>query len=418
MNNPLLRQLPIALSVLLAACATAPAHPPKATTPVVPTAPIGKPIPPAAPAVVPTPDVWDELRSNFAMPACDADPAILSWAHRFTRNKRGFEAQINRSLPRLAYAEQSASKHGVASEFALLPWVESRFRPVAGHKNRPAGMWQIMPITARSLGLPVNASYDGRLDVPVATDAVMAMLRRYHDQFQDWRLTDYAYNAGEYAVRRAIRRDGKPAADPVIPHLPIRRAAADHLTKLLAIACVIRDPARFNVTLPPLTAARRLERVTLPHSMSVTEAARRADMPVPALKRLNAAFRHNTLDVHLAHTLLLPHDHAERFYNSLELQPLDGKDELTASVSDHPSLPPLVANENPPIQPSLENTPAPATELPAHTRKAKTHIVKAGESLWAIAHHYHLSVAELTRWNHLSGRRIKPGQSLRLSAPD
>jgi membrane-bound lytic murein transglycosylase D len=417
MKTSLLRPLPLALSILLAACATAPASGPKPTLVAKPSAPAA-PAPPASPAVAPAPDVWEQLRDSFTMADCDADPAILAWAHRFTRNSKGFEAQMNRALPRLAYAQQSAARHGVAGEFVLLPWVESRFRPVASHKNRPAGMWQIMPVTARSLGLHVDASYDGRLDVPAATDAVMAMLRRYHDQFQDWRLTDYAYNAGEYAVRRAIKQKGMPAAKPVIPRLPVRKAAPDHLTKLLAIACVIRDPARFHVSLPPLSPERRLVTVELDQSMPIGQAAARAGMSAEALARLNSAFRHGVIDVRSSNTLLLPHGRAEQFRNSMDLQASQGNDDLTASVSDHPGLPPLAANENTPIQPSLENTPVLNDGRPALGRHPKTHIVKAGESLWVIAHRHHLSIAELERWNHLKGRKIKPGQSLRLYAPN
>ena len=165
-----LRPLPLAMSILLAACATPPALKPPA--PVV-QAPTPEPVrdlshPIAGPA---TPgddnaNIWEQLRSSFAMADCDADPGIMEWARRYTQNPQQFENQMGSVAPRLAYVQQVATKHHVAGEFALLPWVESQYRPVAGGKNMPAGMWQIMPSTANAMGIRVDRNFDGRMDVP------------------------------------------------------------------------------------------------------------------------------------------------------------------------------------------------------------------------------------------------------------
>ena len=46
------------------------------------------------------------------------------------------------------------------------------------------------------------------------------------------------------------------------------------------------------------------------------------------------------------------------------------------------------------------------------------HVVKSGETLFAIAHRYRVSVAQLKRWNHLDGSTLQVGQELALTAPD
>ena len=39
--------------------------------------------------------------------------------------------------------------------------------------------------------------------------------------------------------------------------------------------------------------------------------------------------------------------------------------------------------------------------------------VKRGDSLWKIAHRYHLTVGHLTKWNHLGRKKLlRPGQKL------
>ncbi|MGP1665506.1 MAG: lytic transglycosylase domain-containing protein, partial [Rhodanobacter sp.] len=265
-------------------------------------------------------DAWERLRNTFAMSDCQADPAIMAWAKRYTRHPKIFESQLQAVLPRLRYVQQVAEQYEIPGEFVLLPWVESNFRPVTGQRHRPAGMWQIMPITAGAMGLRVDGHYDGRLDVPAATHAVMRLLKQYHEQFQDWRVADYAYNAGEFSIRRIIRTHGMPTDNPVIPQWPVRKVTRDHLVKLLAMACVIREPSRFSVSLPQLPSDQKLVKVAVPHRMSVARAAGHADMSVERLKHFNAAFRNDMIDPDASSYLLLPTSHAQAFREALHQQ--------------------------------------------------------------------------------------------------
>ncbi|WP_343124472.1 transglycosylase SLT domain-containing protein [Rhodanobacter sp. B04] len=348
-----------------------------------------------------TVDMWEQLRGSFAMADCDADPEILAWATRYTRNPQQFEDQLHDVLPQLAYVQQVAAQYDVAGEFVLLPWIESHFRPVPGRRNRPAGIWQIMPVTAGSMGLRVDGHYDGRLDVPAAANAVMKLLKQYHDEFGDWRVADYAYNAGEFTVKKYIQRHGMPADEPAMPAWPVRKVTREHLAKLLAMACVVREPDRFNVSLPTLPDEQHLVQVPLPRSMPIAQAADHAGMSVSALKDLNAAFRSDTIDSAAASYLLLPVGHAKQFRDAL----LDQGNRSTASAS----LPFNISNSDP-------ATPSPVTSAPAITEpRQQTHTVQYGESLWQIARHYSVSTTQLQRWNHLRGNTLKPGQVLQVN---
>jgi membrane-bound lytic murein transglycosylase D len=393
------------MAMLLAACSTV--APQQAShRPVVilePKVVVDHGPPPAAgPATsVQAADLWDQLRGQFAMADCDADPAVLGWARRYTRNTRQFENQMQRILPRLAYVQQLAAQYDVAGEFALLPWVESEFQDVPGRRKRPAGIWQIMTATAGSMGLHVDNRYDARLDLAASSAAVMKLLKMYHDQFHDWRIVDYAYNNGEFKMRQLMQAHGMPATSPVIPKWPVPRVTREHLTKLLAIACVIRTPARFEVNLPVVSANDHLVQVSVPRSMPISEAARHAGMSVDSMKELNAGFRSATIDIGASPYLLLPADHVSQFQTAVRGAPAIA----TASKA------------------SLAETPRPeaANQLtsskPVHPPR-RTHRVKRGESLWQIAHRYSVDVVELQRWNHLRGAALKPGQMLWLNDED
>lgn len=412
MNSRHLRPLPLALTGLLAACVAstpqpsghAPSIAPPQSAPVV--SDIAHPMGTAATAKpVASGDVWGTLRNSFAMDDCDADPAIMAAAHVFTRNPQRFEDQLSDVLPHLAYVQQIAAKHQVAGEFVLLPWVESHYQPVPGHKNNPAGMWQIMPVTAQALGMRVDKRYDGRLDVPQATDKVMTLLRRYYDDLGDWRMVDYAYNAGEFSMRNMTNKYGKPAADPAIPRMPVKRVTREHLVKLLAMACIVREPERFHVTLPQLPSEQRLVKVEVDHAMPVTQAANHAGMSVSDFKFLNSGFRSNTVDPNVASYLLLPSSKVEQFRQS-SLQAdggvADTNNTSLASISEAGS-------------PGDDENSTSDQGKPGTRAKATTYKIKSGDTLSTIAKRYSVTTKQLQRWNRLQGAKLKPGQTIKVS---
>lgn len=386
------RLLPLLLSALLSACASLPPQSSVPTGEPASAAPITtapqEPEPPTLPA-----DPWEELRSSFAMPGCDADAAVLGWARYYTRHPQLFERQLQAVLPRLVYVQKVAERYDVAGEFVLLPWVESHFRPIPAHRHRPAGMWQLMPKTAMAMGLRVDHEYDGRLDMPASANAVMRLLEQYHKQFDDWRVADYAYNAGEFSIRKMIRKHGQPQAQPAMPQLPVRKVTREHLEKLLGIACVVRDPGRFNVSLPSLPKANHLVQTAVPHAMSMAKAADHAGMELDALKRLNGAFGSDHIDTDAAAYLMMPAAHARQFNDTWLEQ------------ASNP------ANDQP-LQSSTSR------RSPGESRKARTHVVKRGDSLWQIARTHSVKVDQLKRWNHLGSQALKPGQTLLINEPN
>ena len=81
---------------------------------------------------------------------------------------------------------------------------ESNFRPRARSRGGVVGLTQLMPRTARSLGLVVDRrrGIDDRLVPDLALDGGAAYLSEQLDRFGRVRLALAAYNAGPRAVRR------------------------------------------------------------------------------------------------------------------------------------------------------------------------------------------------------------------------
>jgi membrane-bound lytic murein transglycosylase D len=379
------------ITCLLAACAEQPARQTPPPAPVTIPAPAPAPAPEITPpaTAAPQPDAWSRLRASFAMDDCDLNPRAESWAKRFTRHPSLFEAQLEDALPLLLYVQGVAERAGVPGEFVLLPMVESGYAPgEPGRNGDPAGMWQIMPRTARAYGLTVTRAYDGRLDPVASTDAVMKMLKAFHDDLHDWRLVDMAFNTGEYRMLGLMDGRDPPAPDQPV-RLPVGKITSNHLGKLLAMACIIRDPARFDVQLPAADDGAQLALVQLPKAADLADAAKLAHLSLSKLRELNPGYRGKRMPADAPHHLLLPPDNADDLLAAVQA---NGADALAAA-----------------------DTPAHRS----HHRRLARHRVLQGESLLTIAKRFHLDIKALRAWNGLAANAdVHPGMTLRLTAPE
>ena len=96
----------------------------------------------------------------------------------------------------LSMAKAAARQHGVPEElFARLIQQESGWNPTARSHKGAMGLAQLMPATARSLGVDPN---DPRQNL----EGGARYLAEQYRTFGSWRLALAAYNAGPNAVRK------------------------------------------------------------------------------------------------------------------------------------------------------------------------------------------------------------------------
>jgi membrane-bound lytic murein transglycosylase D len=104
-------------------------------------------------------------------------------------------------------------------ELVWLAEVESSFNPGARSPAGAAGMFQLMPATARALNLSLRPE-DERLQPGKNARAAARYLRRLHDHFGDWRLALAAYNAGESHVDALLKKHKARTFDAIAGRLP------------------------------------------------------------------------------------------------------------------------------------------------------------------------------------------------------
>ena len=97
--------------------------------------------------------------------------------------------------------------------------VESGFDRRALSPAGAAGMFQLMPDTARRFGLSLWP-FDQRYQAETSAIASAKYLKYLHDRFKDWRLALAAYNAGEGRVQKLLDRYKTDSYDGIAEHLP------------------------------------------------------------------------------------------------------------------------------------------------------------------------------------------------------
>lgn len=99
-------------------------------------------------------------------------------------------------------------KYGLPTELKYLAVIESRLKRSAVSWAGAVGPWQLMPATARILGLKVSRTRDERTDYYKSTHAAAKYLKDLYTEFGDWLLVIAAYNGGPGNVYSAIRKSG------------------------------------------------------------------------------------------------------------------------------------------------------------------------------------------------------------------
>jgi membrane-bound lytic murein transglycosylase D len=397
--------------------------------------------PPADTGTVQT-DLWNSLRTGFALP--DADRSVVRGQARvYSRNPQQVERIFDRAEPWLGYIYGEVQQRGFPTEIALLPFVESGFDPFAYSRGRAAGLWQFIPGTGRIYGLDQDWWYDGRRDVVASTTAALDHLGKLHNEFGgDWLLALAAYNAGGGTVRNAVRRnekDGKPAD---FWHLQLPAETTEYVPRLLAVARIVRDPGQYGVTLAPITPDPVIAVVDTGGQLDLGVAAELAGMESDELHLLNPGYNRWATHPDGPHQLVLPSDRQQHFESNLATLPEDQRTRwVRHKISSGETLSQIARRYDTSVEvlrqtnqlrgssiragkyllipvathdtdlPQLRQ--AIAASAPATRTGTSTYTVQSGDSLWKIARKHQVTVKQLSTWNGLGAKAsIRPGQQL------
>lgn len=315
-------------------------------------------------------DSWEYIVSLFAFPNVD-NARIDQEIKNYLAYPSYIQKIQTRATPYLYNIIKEIEKKGLPGEFALLPAIESGFKPHAYSRSKAAGLWQFIPATGLIYDLKQNWWYDGRRDVYSSTDAATSYLQKLGKTFKhDWLLALASYNAGMGTVGRSVKYNKQQHLPTDFWSIKLPKETQVYVPRLLALAKIFANPEHYGVTLKKQVHKPTFAVVKTGSQLNLAKAAKLSGISLKQLKTLNPGFNRSHTSPFGPHRLLIPVERVTLFKENLAQLPFDQRIEWYS------------------------------------------HKVKSGESISSIAHDYQTNIQIIREINHLSSNRIYSGDYL------
>jgi membrane-bound lytic murein transglycosylase D len=390
-------------------------------------------------------DVLAKLRDGFALTYEDnaRTAAELKW---FARHPDYLNRVFTRAQRYMPYIAAELERRGMPLELALLPIVESAYDPFAYSHGRAAGLWQMIPGTAKRFGIKQNWWYDGRRDVVDSTRAALDYLQ-YLEGLNDgnWLNAIASYNSGEGNVLRAARKNRKASKPTDFWYLKLPRETSMYVPKLLALVEIVADPEKYNLTLPVVADEQQFMVADIGSQLDLALAAELAGVDVDTVYQYNPGYNRWSTDPSGPHQLVMPVDVADQFVAALDEVPAADRVRWKRhKVKEGEAISQIAEKYNTTVSAlraanklrgntiraghhlmiPVATKPLSAYSKSADARLAKTqnrqragnkieHVVRSGESFWTISRRYKVTHRQLAAWNGMApGDTLSVGRKL------
>lgn len=392
-----------------------------------------------------TTDLWVHIANNlhFTIYQNRALKKRINW---YLKQPNYLRTVSKRAAPYLYHIVKKIEQQRLPMELALLPFVESDFRPTVQSSEQAVGVWQLVGATAHHFGVKSDQWYDGRQDVLASTDAALGYLSYLYKRFDgNWLHAIAAYNSGEGRVKRAIKKNKKRGKSTDFWSLSLPKETADYVPKLLALSYLIKHPQK-GINNPKLTNKPLTTQMNVGQQFDFSIIAKLSGIGSKQLHALNQGYLKNQSSPNGPHILLLPigqeallkssffkanfagkytvkqndtlYSIARHFDMSVTaLKHLNNKQTNLIGVGEkilvgQPQTLPKSLTVDYKISPYIEYKKEVIPTLDIDYE------VKPGDSLWRISQLYDVPHSDLAKWNNLSASSVlKPGTRLVLFIP-
>ncbi|MFY9551926.1 MAG: LysM peptidoglycan-binding domain-containing protein, partial [Thermoanaerobaculia bacterium] len=363
-------------------------------------------------------------------------------------------AGLSRSGRYVPMIHRVFAEEGLPQDLAMIALIESAFLPHARSPRSAHGIWQFMPRTGRQYGLKSNGIVDERSDPVKATRAAARYLAYLHEIFDDWYLAIAAYNAGEGKIMRAMQRTGARDFWELASTSAIRRQTQNYVPAFLASLLISKNPGHYGFEFL-LEPELDYETIRLDRPVNLQNLSGGAGIPLDELTALNPELR-SPFTPHQpeGYELKIPTGMRETVLLAFAAAPTQKPPAFKTHVARKGDTLPRIARKygvsvaslaaanslssrsklargqevlvpekvasaraRRPKTPKRAQASKSQTEQASSSKSApgpKSYRVKSGDTLYRIALHHGVSVAEILAVNGLGGAAIKPGDRLKI----
>jgi len=281
---------------------------------------------------------------------------------------------MKRSAPYRDFISDLLEAENMPAELLFLPVIESGFFETATSKSGAVGIWQFMRNSIGGFNIHIDDWVDERRDPWKTSVAAVKKLKWNYSQFHDWALALAAYNCGVGSVRSAIKKAGRADFWYLADHGYLKKETVYYVPKFLAIAEILSRSGEFAIDWGSTAEHPPTSTIAIKRAIDVRLFAEALGLEAEAIRTLNPSLRYFITPPSITYQLRIPAAYEEAAQTVL-------------AQSDRLLI------------------------------KYYQYRIKSGDTLYALAKHYGVSVKSILNYNEgLRAETLKIGKTILIPA--
>ena len=281
---------------------------------------------------------------------------------------------MKRSAPYRDFIIELLEAENMPAELLFLPVIESGFFETATSKSGAVGIWQFMRNSIGGYNIHIDDWVDERRDPWKTSIAAVKKLKWNYSQFNDWPLALAAYNSGVGTIRAAIKKAGKADYWYLAEHGYLKKETLYYVPKFLAIAEILSRSEELSIDWGNTEDHPPTSTIEIKRAIDVRLLAEELGLESEAIRKLNPSLRYFITPPSIKYELRLPSAYTEAAQTVL-----NQSDKLLI--------------------------------------KYYQYHIKSGDTLYALAKHYGVSVQSILNYNEgLRPETLKIGKTILIPA--